>query len=127
MTTNKMIEDVHNAILEASDGYMSNPEVAKAAITAMQPYVQELVGVAQHASTSLRFMSDDYAIGFKPDDAMACGILSDQLKKALSSLSAEWNLCEHHWVGGGSDTFRSVHCAKCGAAHKDNFSQVAGR
>lgn len=46
--------------------------------------IRELVKVTSHASTCLRFMSDDYAIGCRPDDATSCGILSQQLKEALA-------------------------------------------
>lgn len=52
----------------------------------MEDSIKAMRHIMTHAATCLKFMSDDFAIGCRPDDATATGTLSDQLKECLEQV-----------------------------------------
>jgi hypothetical protein len=52
MTREQLLEGIENAILEASDGYMSNPKIAQAVLDYISPMLGEVREALQYYSLS---------------------------------------------------------------------------
>lgn len=100
-------------------------------------YVKELLGIANHFATSAPEQKPEQPVELsvalhKAFPKQNAGEIIDYLNGVLEGkypMPSELILplresCSHHWVGGGSDTFKSIHCGKCGSAHPDNWGQT---
>ncbi len=118
MTTNKMIEDVARAISKQGSGEWYNEgdwngcvDLAQAAITAMQPYVQELVGYMWHKNHC------DFVTSFTKDctcnyhEALEAAMrLRDSQVKTMT-VSELWRLLMHYYTRPYSSTSKAMQSA----------------